>query len=324
LYQITEKLKITREIKTAILVIASILLFIWGYVFLKGRDLLHNYRIFYVEYANVEGLSKSAPVTISGLVVGKVNSIILQKTSGNLMVELQISNDFPVSKSSIVNIYEPGLIGGKQIQIIPNYKDPVLAVSGDHLKGGVIASLTDIVAERLTPLQLKVEKMIVSADSVLTNLNTVLDAKTKNNLKRSIENLDQTLAQFNSASKNMNAILSDNKSKINSTMTNLNKASTNFAVLSDSLSKAKVGKMVRNLESTLSKVNGIMSDVESGKGSLGKLMKDDALYTHLNKSSKELELLLQDVRLNPTRYINVSLFGKKNKPYVAPVKDSLK
>ncbi len=317
-------MKITREIKTAILVIASILLFIWGYVFLKGRDLLHNYRTFYVEYVNVEGLSKSAPVTISGLVVGKVSSITLQKASGNLIVELQISNDFPISKSSMVNIYEPGLIGGKQIQIIPNYKDPVLAETGDHLKGGVIASLTDIVAERLTPLQLKVEKMIVSADSVLSNLNTVLDAKTKNSLKRSIQNLDETLAQFNSASKSINSILTDNKSKINTTMTNLNKASTNIAVLSDTLAKAKIGKIVRNLENTLSKVNGIISDVYSGKGSMGKLMKDDALYTNLNKSSKELELLLQDVRLNPTRYINVSLFGKKNKPYIAPVIDSLK
>ena len=78
------------------------------------------------------------------------------------------------------------------------------------------------------------------------------------------------------------------------------------------------------MEQTLSKVNGILVDVQSGKGSFGKLMNDDALYTNLNKTSKEIELLLQDVRLNPTRYVNVSLFGKKNKPYVAPKVDSLK
>ena len=84
-----------------------------------------------------------------------------------------------------------------------------------------------------------------------------------------------------------------------------------------------IGKTVRNLENTLAKVNGIMSDVQAGKGTFGKLMKDDALYTNFTKTSKELELLLQDVRLNPTRYINVSLFGKKNKAYIAPISDTI-
>jgi phospholipid/cholesterol/gamma-HCH transport system substrate-binding protein len=98
---------------------------------------------------------------------------------------------------------------------------------------------------------------------------------------------------------------------------------SDFSKVSDSISKANIGKTIQNLEQTLSKVNGIMSDVKSGKGSFGKLMNDDALYVNLNKTSKEIELLLQDVRLNPTRYVNVSLFGKKNKPYIAPAKDSL-
>lgn len=99
--------------------------------------------------------------------------------------------------------------------------------------------------------------------------------------------------------------------------------SNDFSKISDSLSKANIGKTIKDLENTLSKVNGIMSDVQAGKGTFGKLMKDDALYTNFSKTSKELELLLQDLRLNPTRYVNVSVFGKKNKPYVAPVNDSI-
>lgn len=316
-------MKITREIKTAILAIASILLFIWGYSFLKGRDLFNDYKTLYVEYKNVEGLAKSAPVTINGLVVGKVNSIILKNDTGNLVVELQIKSDFPISKSSMVNIYEPGLIGGKQVQIIPNLADKSTAESGSYLKGGIKAGLTDLVAEKLTPLQEKVEKMVVSADSLLTNLNKVLDAKTKENLKSSISNLNQTLAEFHTASKSVNVMLDQNKEKIGGIVTNFNKVSTDFSKISDSLSKANIGKTIKNLENTLEKVNGIMSDVQAGKGTFGKLMKDDALYTNFSKTSKELELLLQDVRLNPTRYVNVSLFGKKNKPYVAPVNDTI-
>ncbi len=317
-------MKITREIKTAVLVIASILLFIWGYSFLKGRDLFVDYKTFYVQYDNVEGLVNSAPVTINGLVVGKVSAINFLNDTGKINVELQIKSDFPFSKSSVVKIYEPGLIGGKQVMIVPNFEDKTIAQSGDTLLGGVKPGLTDLVAEKLTPLQEKVEKMVVSADELLKNVNSVLDAKTKENLKSSIANLDATLAEFKTASGNVNQMLAENKSKISSTMTNFDKASANFTKISDSLAQANIGQTVRNLEKTLASVDKIMADVQSGKGTLGKLAKDEALYNNFAKTSKELELLLQDLRLNPTRYVNVSLFGKKNKPYKAPVNDTIK
>ncbi len=311
-------MKITREIKTAILVIASILLFIWGYSFLKGRDLLSNYKTFYVQYDNVEGLMSSAPVTINGLVVGKVSGIKFQNSAGKIQVELQIKNDFPFSKSSVASIYEPGLIGGKQIMITPNFEDKSVAQNGMTLIGDVRPGLTSLVADRLTPLQEKVEKMVVSADALLKNVNSVLDAKTKADIKSSIANLDATLAEFKVASKSVNEMLADNKGKFSSTMSNVDKASANFAKISDSISKANIGKTVKSLEKTLASVDKIMADVQNGKGTLGKLAKDETMYTNLSKSSKELELLLQDFRLNPTRYVNVSLFGKKNKPYKAP------
>jgi phospholipid/cholesterol/gamma-HCH transport system substrate-binding protein len=316
-------LKVTKEIKTAILVIASILLFIWGYSFLKGRDLFSNYKTLYVQYDNVEGLAASAPVTINGLIIGKVSSIKIQENSGKLVVELQIKSDFPISKTSEVNIYEPGLIGGKQIQIIPNLQDKNLVQSGDFLNGRIVPGLTALVGEKLTPLQEKIEKMVVSADSLLTNLNTILDAKTKANLKSSLANLDATLAEFKVASKTVNTMLTSNESKISNTMANVEKASNNFSKISDSIAKANIGQTVKKLETTLASVDKVMADLQSGKGTMGKLLKDESLYNNFNNTSKELELLLQDLRLNPTRYVNVSLFGKKNKPYKAPsIEDS--
>ena len=157
-------MKITREIKTAILVIASILLFIWGYSFLQGRDLLNSYRMFYVQYDNVEGLSTSAPVTINGLVVGRIMSIQLIPATGKLQVEIQVKTDFPISKTSSIDIYEPGLIGGKQIQIVPNLQDAEMAVSGDFFKGRNVPGLTSLVGEKLTPLQEKIEKVAEDTD----------------------------------------------------------------------------------------------------------------------------------------------------------------
>ena len=311
-------MKITREIKTAILVIASILLFIWGYTFLQGRDLLNSYRTFYVQYENVEGLSTSAPVTINGLTVGKIMGISLIPATGNLLVEVQVKSDFPISKSSTIDIYEPGLIGGKQIQIVPNLQDPVMAESGDTMKGRNVPGLTSLVGEKLTPLQEKIEKVAESANLLLTNLNQVLDDKSKENLRESIAKLNNVMGEFEQTSKSLNQIVSKNQANIDGSIANINKTSANFAKLSDTLANAKIGEAINHFEKSLKSVDNLMYNLEQGKGTMGKLLNDDQLYKNLNATSTELELLLQDLRLNPTRYINVSLFGKKNKPYVAP------
>lgn len=316
-------MKLSREIKTAILVIASILLFIWGYSYLKGRDLFINYKTLYVEYANVEGLNVAAPVTINGLVVGKVSKITIDNTTAKIKVEMQIKSDFPIKKTSVAEIYATTLIAGKQIAIIPS-KSGVDAVDGDSLVSSSKLGLTDELAKQIEPLKDKITKLLDNANVMLNNVNQILDAKSKENIKNSLANLSETLSQFKDASKEINSILGENKTKITIAMNNIDKASGNFSKLSDSLAKININKTVNNLEKTLANVNSVLGDVQAGKGTMGKLMKDDALYTNFKQTSKELELLLQDLRLHPTRYVNVSLFGKKNKPYVAPVTDSIK
>jgi phospholipid/cholesterol/gamma-HCH transport system substrate-binding protein len=315
-------LRITREIKTAVLVIASILLFIWGYSFLKGKDLLSDYQTFYVKYDNVEGLINSAPVTINGLVVGKVHSIKLDKDWTSI-VEMQIKGDYQITKNSLAEMYSPGPIGGKQISIVPNAKTNEIAVSGDFLTSSSKLGLTEVVGNEIKPIKEKLDKVLESANTMLVNINQVLDEKTKQNLKSSLENLNATLAEFRGVSKSANEMLADNKAKISGTMTNVENASANFSKISDSIAKANIGQTVKKLENTLANVDKMMADIQSGKGTLGKLAKDETMYNNFAKTSKELELLLQDLRLNPTRYVNVSLFGKKNKPYQAPVNDTI-
>lgn len=311
-------MKLTREIKTAILVIASILLFIWGYSFLKGKDLFSNYRTFYVEYDSVEGLSKSAPVTLNGLVIGKIENITINENTGKLLVELQINSDFPISKSSVASIYEPGFIAGKQIAILPDFSDKTPATNGQMFKSGVKMGLTESLGNKLVPLQEKIEKIMGNADTLITGINNILDKKAQEDLKKTLAELNKTMEQFHKASSNMNLLLEDNKSQISGTVSNFNKISSDFSKISDSLNKADLGKTVKNLNETLAKVHTVMKGLEAGNGSMGKLLKDDALYMNMSKTSKELELLLQDLRLYPTRYVNVSLFGKKNKPYKSP------
>lgn len=313
-------MRISREIKTAILVIASILLFLWGYSFLKGTDLLLSYNTYYIEYDDVEGLAPSAPVTISGLVIGKVSEITYAANTWRPVVEIQINKKYKFSKNSIARIYEPGLIGGKQIQILPGDGSEI-AQNGDALTGDVKQGLTELVSEKLEPLKEKIEKMMVSADSLLVGLNEVLDDKTKQNLRNSMAKLSETLNEFSQTSKTVNTLLAENKTKLDNTASSIEKTTANFAKISDTLAAANISGTIKNLEETMAKMDQMLGDVQDGKGTIGKLFTDETMYNNFNKTSKELELLLQDLRLHPNRYINVSMFGKKNRPYVAPEAD---
>jgi phospholipid/cholesterol/gamma-HCH transport system substrate-binding protein len=299
------------------------MLFIWGYNFLKGKNLFDTSKKLYVIFESVEGLEPSSTITIKGVTVGKVNSYSFLDNK-KVVVELSITSDYPISKSSIAELQGSSPLGGKKIVIIPNDADSNLAESGNYLQASSKLGLTDALAQQLEPLQNKIQKLLDNADVLFTNVNDVLDIQTKQNIKNSISELNKTLSEFSVASKNINGLIADNKSKLSSTLTNFDTTSKNFAKMSDSLANANLGQTVKNLEKTLANVNKLMADMEQGKGTMGKLMKDETMYNNFSKASNELELLLQDLRLNPTRYVNVSLFGKKNKPYLAPVTDSIK
>ncbi|NHN26832.1 MCE family protein [Flavobacterium jejuense] len=316
-------MKLTKEIKTAILVISSILLFIWGYSFLKGRNLFDSSKKLYVIYDSVEGLEPSSLVKLKGVNVGRVNSYHFLDNK-KVQVELAITSDYPISKSSIAELSGSSPLGGKEIIIIPNDEDNTIIESGEFLKSNSKLGLTDALAEQMIPLKDKIDKLLDNANILFANFNEILDQKTKSNLKSSISELNRTMTEFSGVSKNLNSLLSENKVKLDNSFANLDKTTSNFAIMSDSLAKANLGKTVKNLEKTLASVDKIMSGIESGKGTMGKLMNDEAMYTNFTKASKELELLLQDLRLHPTRYVNVSLFGKKEKPYVAPEKNQIK
>ena len=317
-------MKITREIKVAVLVILSIVLFYWGFTFLKGRNLFDSSNKLYAVYDNVAGLVVAAPVTINGLTIGKVNSIEMLP-DGKMNVELVITNEqIKIAKSSIAQIMDSGLIGGREIAIINNFTDKNYTESGDTLQTSAKLGLTAELANQIGPVKDKVEVLLENANKLIENLNATLDAATQQKLKTSIASLEVTMSEFSQASKNINGILVDTKPKLSTTLSNFEKTSANLNNISTSLDKADLGATVKKLEATLTNVNGIMANLEQGKGTMGKLLSDDAMYNNLTKTSKELELLLQDLRLNPTRYVNVSVFGKKNKPYVAPTNEPIK
>jgi len=311
-------LKLSKEVKTGILAIGAILLLIFGYSYLKGTNLLEKHREFFVKYQNVEGLAIAAPVTINGLTVGKVQDIAFANQKGGLIVKFSVEKDFDFSKNSIVRIYSTGLIGGKSLGIFPQYDSSNIAKSGDTLAGDIEDGMLSAVTKALGPLEKKVSNTLATVDTLLLNVNDIVDTETRKNLKEAILNLNTTLNSFSGVSENLNNILSNNTSKLNSTFTNLDKTTGNLSRLTDSLAQLETGKLVTDLQNLVDKMNAIVSGVDNGEGSIGKLLKDDKLYENLEGASRQLEQLLQDVKLNPKRYVHISVFGKKNKEYVAP------
>lgn len=314
-------MKISREIKTGIIVVGGILLFLMGFSYLKSSSLFDNSKMFYAIYDNVGGLQTGTPVSINGYNVGKVNGIQFKDDSGKLLVTFSVSNEFDFSNHSKAELYDTGIIGGKGIQIIPMFDGSPMAKSGDTLISTIKPGLTDLVQKNLAPLQRKIEGAVTNADSLLINFNEVLDTKTKNDLRESIGGLNTLVKSFQGSANALNGLLVDNKESLDNSIQNINTITGNFKSLSDSISKAGLVETMKNLESTIASLDVMLAKMEKGDGTLGKLMTDEELYTNLANSSKELDLLLQDFRLNPKRYVNVSVFGKKQIEYELPEND---
>ena len=309
-------MKLSKEIKTGIIALLIIVLFIWGYNFLKDKKLYDDSRTFYAEYSNVQGLVIDAPVTISGLKVGKVTKITFHPNKkGVLIAHINLSNNIKFSINSIAQIYSPDFISGKSLKISIADDTAEFAQDGDTLVGEIDSGILGSINEQIAPLQSKVESFVVNTDSVMQNLNKVLSVQNQENLKLALHSLRLTLEKFNSVANRADVLLESNNNKIDSIFNNANIAMENFAQITDSLQKANLGGTVAKLEYTLDSFNRILDSIESGNGTIGKLMKDESLYNNLENATKELEELLRDVKLHPKRYVHVSVFGKKDKGY---------
>ena len=305
-------MKLSYEIKTALLVLSGIFLFIVMINYLKSNDIFVSDRSFFAIYDDVEGVSTGTPVTISGFNVGSVQDISFYGDDAKLLLKFRVENDFEFSSNSIAQIYETGLIGGKALAIIPvNGKN--LAVSGDTLKSDIAPGLTELVNDKLSPLQEKIESMVVSADSLLIAVNSVFDVETKKNLTSSIENFSSTVQSAKESVDILEQVMVSNQNRLNSIIVNVDESLKNFSNLSNNFDELDL--VIENLSKSSSNINSITSEIRAGDGLVNKVVYDEGFVKSLDEISSNINLLLEDLRINPKRYVHFSLFGKKNKEY---------
>lgn len=309
------KLKRSKEIKAALFVLLGIFLFLIGFNFLNGTSLFKSENTLYAVYDQVEGLQSGTKVTVNGLTIGKVSSINFLPETDKILVSFTVRNDLQFSKNSVAELYEAGLIGGKSIAIIPVYDQESFLASGDTLRSRIKPGLTDVVGSEIAPLQKKLDTVLSDADTLIGALNTILDDQAQSGLNEAFANLSTTVTNLNTISSDLSNILSSQGKNINTTLENLAETSDNLNQITDSLSRANLKGVITKFESTATNLNLVLSSINRGEGSLGKLIQDDALYNNLEASTKEVELLIKDLKEHPKRYVHFSLFGKKETPY---------
>jgi len=306
------------------MVIAGIALLIFGLNYLKGKDLLKRGHIYYAVYPDISGINDATPVLFHGYKVGQVlGSEMLGDGTGRIALTLMIhAKQLKLTKDSKADLYSVDLFS-RGVRITLGSGAP--AVSGDTLLGGAEMSLTESVGSQIDPLKRKVEALFASADSLLNSMQVILNPKARHDIDASFTNLRGTLENINSTTARLDALIAKESGHVSGILTNADKVGANLAASNqritnilanmDSATAAfangRLERMMADLEGTSKELKELMAGLKSGKGTLGKLMVDDSLYNNLNAATHQMDLLLEDVRLNPHRYL--SIFGRKDK-----------
>lgn len=311
------------EFKIGIVAITAVFLLIWGVNFLKGKNIFSNDDYYYSIYDNIDGMEASSPVRLNGLTIGSVTEIYFHPdNSGKIVVKFNIDNTIRIPINSIAKIYNADIMGTKALQIIKGNQQ-IFANNGDTLFSEVESGLKDEVNKQVLPLKNKAEDLISSIDSVMTVITTVLDNDARNSLTNSLLSLNRTFNTMEMAMVKLDSVIYKNDSRVSNILLNVESITTNLhnnneaiskvinnlESITDSLAKSQIKNTITSVDQSLTKFNLILQKIENGEGSIGLLLNDKKLYQNLDNASKELEMLLADMKKNPKRYVSFSLLG---------------
>ena len=320
-------MKLSKEVKVGIVTVSAIALFIYGFNFLKGINLFSTKHKFYAVYHDIDGLVEANPVLIKGFKIGMVGDIVLtHDTTSLVLITMLIDDKVLVPKNSIAKVISSDILGSKAILLIlgtgTNY-----AKDGDTLQSAQEDNLKQSVNKAIAPLQKKAEGLISSIDSVMVVVQEVLNKNAQQNLSKSFESIKRAISSLETTAYRLDTLINSEKQKISSILSKVNILSTtlannsdrltniikNFSSISDSLAKSKLTSAINNANVALTQFSGIMNKINKGEGTMGLLVNNDSLYHKLDNSANDLDKLITDLKMNPERYVHISVFGRKEK-----------
>lgn len=306
-----------RKLKVGVFCVAALVIFYLGTSFLKGVDAFGKKRYYYAVFENTGGLQASNAVMLNGYKVGQVTDVsILSDNPVRLCAELMITEPIKIPSDSKVLVAPKDLLGGTVVNLIFGTSTKY-AKNNDTLATAVVPQITDGIDD----IKSQISSILVSVDTITTVLKDVLASEEGH------QDLKQTLANIQTATKNLTYILEANKDKVGHLVTNLDKFSTtlqeasphlnaiidNLDNISDSIAKANVTQLINDAQKAVSDVQLVVDKVQRGEGSVGQLVVNDSLYQHLDSVVYNVNSLVVDFKANPKKYINVTVFGGRDK-----------
>jgi phospholipid/cholesterol/gamma-HCH transport system substrate-binding protein len=328
---------ISNETKIGALTALAITLLILGFNFLKGKSLSGKTRYYTAVFQDIQGLANSNPVVINGKEVGTVYSTDGGKDMRSIKVVMNMKEDVNVPDDSYA-VINKSLLGNVQINIKLGSSTRFIS-DGGLIKTQETADMLGDAMKKVDPILFEVRNAAHSLDTLLGNASTVLNPAAKQHFQSMLENMDRTSASLSASSKSLQALLDSRSGSVTQILNNVESVTGNLRNNNEQVTKtidnlestsAKLARL--DLESTISNLNSTLASLrqllEKGKGtegSLGLLMNDPRLYNNLTATSNKLNLLLDDLRLHPKRYVNVSVFGRKDKstPLSVPMPDTV-
>jgi phospholipid/cholesterol/gamma-HCH transport system substrate-binding protein len=317
------KIKLTKELRVGLIFVMATAILIWGLMYLKGMELFKHRMIVYAVYDRVNGLVVANNVAISGMKVGQVKDMYFSPTQrGKIICELYISKSYPIPVNSVARINNSdNLIGGKYVEIVLGDSKQILE-NGDTLKSIIEASIGESLTQQLIPLKNKTEKLIGSIDTVATLIQQVLNKDTRDNLAASISHIKDVLNNLSHTTYYLDTLVGSQRSHLANIISNVESISlnlknnnqkitnilNNFSELSDSLAKANIPATIAQVHKAVADIDIAVNKINNGQGTLGLLLNDDKLYKEVEKAARDLNLLLEDIKANPQRYVKVSVF----------------
>ena len=304
-------MRLSKEIKAAFFVLSTIFLFIFGFNYLKGSSILDKQKTIYAVYDEVDGLLVGANVMINGLSIGNVTELDFLPNSTKILVTLKVKDKLSFSSKSTASIYETGVLGGLAISIEPLFERESIVKTGDTLMSSVRPGLTELINRQIEPLSRQLQSTITSVDSIFTGASNVLNRQTQEEIKESINVLTSAINAINNSSLIIEETLTSKNTQINNTIDNIENISSNLSNVSDELNSFGLSSLLTNLEVSVDGISSIIDKLDSDDSTLGKLINEDEVYKNLNSSIESLNVLINDIKANPKKYVHFSVFGRK-------------
>lgn len=301
-------MKIRNEFQIGLVGLVTLVILFLGIKFLKGTDIFSSNRNYYAIYDNVSGMHESSYIYINGLKAGYVKKITpMDKLNKKFLVEIAVDKKLEIPKDSRLTLFSDGLLGGKALRIDAGVSNIMLS-GKDTIIGYIENGMMDGLSSKIDPMMTDLSSVIKRIDTLTAAMNNTFNSQSQENIRQTLNNINSVSKKLDHIALNVDNLIDNDKQKLDNIVTNIETITENILSITDSIDGSKIAATLNDVNSSLTNLNSMLKKIEKGNGNLGQLLNDEQLYNNLTQSTKSLNELIEDIKKNPKKYINVRVF----------------